>query len=410
MNHLIRTVFLIAISHLLVHSISAQDTIWVRKNAPTIKETYAVSFSADCGKIISGSECSPAYLRTFTTASGNVEWEYELGGTYMCVSGVKMSADGQRAAAMEEFGNLLIFDYSGATPVLLNTIATGTSGAFALDFSPDGTKIVTGCTDKKMNIYSTETGDLLHSVDAHSNWVMAVDWADDGIHIATSGSDNTVKIWDSTATLLKTLTGHTGAVQSVKFSNDAQHVVSGGRDDRIRIWKWATAEPAKILSGHTADIMQVAVANDNSFIASASADTYVKLWHFNSGMEYASFRLAGASTVFSVDIAPDNTKLVAGTANGDVQLWNIVDVAVVREDVNSSFVLYPNPATNYIRISAPSTIISTTIVNSLGEEVARYYANAKEKEINITALVPGKYYIKTTTISGKVFVEQFLKQ
>jgi len=140
--------------------LKAQDTVWVRKNAPYQRETYAVSFSNDGSKVFSGSECSPSYLRIFNTADASLLWNYETTGSLMCIQGVKFSSDGSRAAAMEEMGNLLLFDYTTSTPTLINTVNTGTSGAFSLAFSPGGNKIVTGCINKKMNIYNVGDGSL----------------------------------------------------------------------------------------------------------------------------------------------------------------------------------------------------------------------------------------------------------
>jgi len=400
----------IAFSAVVSNSAIAQDTIWVRKNAPTIKETYSVSFSADGEKVFSGSECSPAYLRIFNAATGNVTWDYELGGTLLCVSGVKLSSDGLKAAAMEEMGNLLIFDYTGATPSLISTVNTGTYGAFALDFSPDGTRIVTGCTDKLMNIYRVADGVQLHSTIAHTSWVMSVDWSPNGTMIATGGSDNLIKLWDTAGVLIRTLTGHTGSVQSVKFSEDGNYLVSGSKDDKIKIWDVATGTVVRTISGHKNDVMQVDVSADGSKIASGSTDSTIRIWNWNTGTQLQSFRLANAGKVYSVCFAPNNHFLAAGTSNGDVQLWDINLTTEIKETATNKTLLYPNPTDGKVYINTDGDADKITVIDIMGKLVDQRRITEKLICVDLTGMPEGMYMISLLHKNGKVQQLKVMKQ
>lgn len=396
-----------ALCCLLQGDLLAQTTIWVKKSAPTDKETYAASFSQDGTRVFSGSECSPSYLRIFNTSDGTVTWDYEVGGSLMCIQGVKLSTDGTHAAAIEEMGNLLIFDYSGATPTLLSTIPTGTSGAFALDFSPDGTRIVVGCTDKKAMIYRVSDGALLHSFVANGTWVMAVDWSADGKFIATAGNDNTVKIWDSTGVLQKTLTGHTGATQAVRFTADGVYVVSGSKDDKLKIWDVASGTLVRTLSGHAGDVMSVDVSDDGMIVASGSADTTIRLWSFSTGAQIAQFSKPGAGTVYAVDISPDKTKLVAGTSNGDVQLWSVAGLTGVPSSFEiPQLTVFPNPCHDWVQL--PDGVSSIVLTDEAGRVVISNEGSLKR--VDVSALVPGLYTIQLTGREGGVRFEKIMKR
>ncbi len=390
----------------------AQDTVWVRKNAPTQKETYAVSFSADGNKVFSGSECSPSYLRIFNSATGNITWDYETASALMCIQGVKLSSDGLRAAAMEEMGNLLIFDYSTSTPTLIHTISTGTSGAFALDFSADGTKIVTGCISKKMNIYNVSDGALLHSVDAHSSWVLSVDWSASGSQIVSGGSDNLVKLWDTAGNLIRTMTGHTGAVQSVKFSNDGMYIISASKDKKIKIWETATGNLVRTITGHNGYVMQADISDDGTKIVSGSQDSTIRIWNFNTGIQLSSFRLAQSGTVYSVDLSPNGRYVAAGTSNGDVQLWDMektTGISALPQE-QASVITYPNPFTEQIFIRSKTQLISAVSISDLsGKVVFTRSMNSKEAQIDLEDLKPG-YYLLRMNIAGNNQTTTIYKQ
>lgn len=390
----------------------SQDTVWVRKNAPTQKETYAVSFSADGSKVFSGSECSPSYLRIFNSATGNITWDYELGSSLMCVQGVKLSSDGTKAAAMEEMGNLLIFDYSTATPTLTHTVSTGTSGAFALDFSPEGNKIVTGCISKKMNIYNFSDGSLLHSVDAHSSWVLSVDWSSAGGQIVSGGSDNLVKLWDTAGNLIRTMTGHTGAVQSVKFSIDGQYIISASKDKKIKIWETATGNLIRTISGHTGFVMQADISDDGTKIVSGSEDSTIRVWNFNTGTQTNSFRLPQGGKVYTVDISPDGRYVAAGTSTGDVQLWDLEKTTGINDisKDGSLATVYPNPVFEQLFIKAEGKKIYSAIVSDMtGKVVFKQTVDSDEARIKLDALETG-YYILILDISGGRQTTKFYKR
>ena len=255
MKHVLSGVF----TFLSLQAALAQNLSWTRPAAPAGQDVYSVAFSDDGSRIFAGTECTPAYLRIFETNTSDILWDYEMVGGHLCVSGVKFSSDGKRAAAMEEMGNLLIFDYTGSTPALLKTVHTGTNYAFALDFSPDGSKMVTGCGDKKMILYNFSDGSVANTIQAHNNWVQAVDWSATD-KIASGGDDNLAKIWDAGGNLVHTLTGHSGAILTVKFSSDGQYLATGGKDKTIKLWDVASGNLLRTFTGHTGEIKQLDIS------------------------------------------------------------------------------------------------------------------------------------------------------
>jgi WD40 repeat protein len=410
-TNILRTTLVVITTGITFQSAIAQSVLWTKKSAPTNKETYAVAFSEDGSNVFSGSECSPSYLRIFSTLSGTLEWDYENGSTLMCIQGVKLSSDGTRAAAIEEMGNLLIFDYTTGTPSLLAQISTGTSGAFALDFSPDGNKIAVGCTDKKLKIYRVTDGALLHTATTIGTWIMSVDWAEDGKYIATGGNDNTAKIWDTTCALVKTLVGHTGAVQSVRFSKNPTLLVSGSKDDKVKLWSVSSGTEIRTLSAHTNDVLTVDISDDGKFIASGGADTTIRIWSLTTGNQLAKFSTPSGGKIYSLDISPDGTKIADGNSSGDVELWDISGTTHVRSDLSTSRLAspYPNPCENILHIVGEQELLTLIVEEATGRTVFQTNTSTGTFDVDLSKYPTGFYSVIQKSTSGTTQISKIFK-
>jgi WD40 repeat protein len=79
-----------------------------------------------------------------------------------------------------------------------------TSGVYSAVFSPDGTKILTGSSDKTARLWESSSGKLIHSLEGHTSGVNSAVFSPDGTKILTSdasiysgSSDNTARLWES---------------------------------------------------------------------------------------------------------------------------------------------------------------------------------------------------------------------
>lgn len=396
----------VSATHLL-----GQSIVWSNKsNSIGSLSAYTVAFSANGQKVLSGSECHPANIRMFDTSTGNLDWSYDVGTSFMCIQGVKFSSNGTFIASVEELGNILVFDNTGSIPVIYDTIDTGTSYAFSVDFAPANDRMVVGASSGKMNIYNMPGGSLFKSVNAHSGYVFSVAYSPDGSLLASGGSDNKARIWTSAGTLKLTLSGHVDYVTSVKFTPDNAFLVTGGLDGKIKIWDTANGNLVRTVDAHVTEIKQVDISPDGSMIVSASSDQTCKIWGFQTGDLLSTFGKANGGVVWSAMWSPDGSKIATGTGAGDVILWDVAGVsgANTLPDAFPGAEVFPNPATDFIhlRLSDEQALSHLEICDASGKILRPL--DPHERDIRVSDLPKGILYLKMTSSYRQVQVLPFI--
>ncbi|KAK9510830.1 hypothetical protein O3M35_005530 [Rhynocoris fuscipes] len=104
-----------------------------------------------------------------------------------------------------------------------------------IDFSNDGTKLVTCSDDQTLKVYDLCTGTILFSK-CMIQKLKCLAW--DGTTLLVGGGQGSLYLWNlKTVVLVKEIEAHRGAIQSICATDDGSLIVTAGDDKKLKIWR-----------------------------------------------------------------------------------------------------------------------------------------------------------------------------
>jgi RNA polymerase sigma factor (sigma-70 family) len=206
---------------------------------------------------------------------------------------------------------------------------------YSMAYSSDGRHIVTGNAghrtlnlDSTVIIWDANTGRALRTFDKHAHVVRSVAFSPDGKWIAIVNGYGKLVLHDI-ATGKQPWQFETDSPELARFTADGSTLlVADGRN--VRRWDLAAGKELETVRGHTDRVFSVAVAAKGKMIASCSSDGTVRLYEAD-GIRTPAHRhtfVVPKKYGLGVALSPDGKRLVCGTIEGEVHLW---DTATFRE-------------------------------------------------------------------------------
>jgi GTPase SAR1 family protein len=347
--------------------------------------------------------------------------ERKLTGHSGWVNSVAFSPDGKRAASGADDNAVKIWDIeSGQCQA---TLKGHTDFVMSVVFTRDGQSLASGSDDKTVRIWSLAEETESRVCRGHTNCVRGLGTLPDEQTIVSLGCDNKLIFWEittarisqtlpvpgemawplavsrdgrhacigqyrgkaiilnlETGELLATLSGHSGITRSVEITPDGRFAASGSEDTTVKIWDVGSGSCVGTLEGHGSKVYSVAVSPDGTMAASAGyRDRTVRLWDWKSGSCLQVITLDSAHEPTSVAFDCTGSRLVVGTAKGEIHVYRLAGirparpVEAPRRYVNAKVVLI-----------GEGTVGKTSLAHRLVED--RYVVRDRTHGMNVSRL------------------------
>jgi WD40 repeat protein len=220
----------------------------------------------------------------------------------------------------------------------VDTLNTELEHVHDLRFSPDGqTLLVAGGSPGEkgeIELWNWQTRSKTRLIAAHNDVVYRVDWSPNGSKWVTGSADGTCQVFMADR-IEKTdsYEGHSRSVLSVTFLNH-DVILSAGIDQTIRMWRRQNGVHQRTLDNHVGSVNAIAVSpsgaeSGNPMVASISEDRTIRIWQPSLGRLVRFLRLPSVPRCFLW--SADGKEIYVGCNDGLIRVIDVESMAMNRE-------------------------------------------------------------------------------
>jgi eukaryotic-like serine/threonine-protein kinase len=277
----------------------------------------------------------------------------------------------------------------------------GHTGAItALSWSPDGTMVASGSSDKTVQVWRAADGALLYTLSGYDRPVTSVVWATDRTNVIASAgmSDGTVQVWDALRDHRDRIFHGGGRVLALSWKEKSPWIVSGGTDREIYTWNASSGKKGVRYTGHKGEVKTVAWLPDmpgsatpgsvapESKIASGGADTTVQVWNAATGENLLTCygHTAGVNGLALLRYDPNGPveSVVSASDDGTARVWSPISVT---QTVAAQMIYRGHRG----KVNAVATVPS---INAFGQRVATASDDQTVQVWSLGAYIPTTIY------------------
>lgn len=284
--------------------------------------------------------------------------------TGFAVRDAAFSPDGKLVAAVGD--NLGVFLWNAADGTALKTLTGHSDDIYALDFGSNNL-LATAGYDKNIILWNISTGSVVRKIAAHTDLINSIRFSQDGKLLASGSADMFVKVWDvEKGTMLKAMAGHQTAILSLDMTAAGDTVVSASASGEIFVWDVAKGIKRYSIQP-TKSTTDVRLSKDDMRFAAGFESGSITLFRLADGSKEIDLNGKHTGLVRSLRFTTKEKKLVSGSWDGTVKIWDIPGQSVVGEVTGFSayvgdFALATNAPVmvaavgNQVKVLNPSTM------------------------------------------------------
>ena len=253
-----------------------------------------------------------------------------LAGHTTAVSHVAFSADGKLAVTGGADGSLRLFDPTSGQAARALTSTRGPVTALAL--APQA--VAAGYAEGIIECWNPTDGTELGAVMTPATTITDLAFHPQGKQLASADEAGTIRIWNL-PTPSQTLPGSAMTVTAATYSGDGTLVAlagtAGGRPTiMVRDTAQGTLKSTQL--GHTSTITTLAFSSDKTKLVSGSADKTVRVWNLATPNAAEAYLYEGhTAAITAVAFSTNGAQVFSAATDNSLKQWTTADGTDVRD-------------------------------------------------------------------------------
>lgn len=203
----------------------------------------------------------------------------------------------------------------------------------SIAFSPDGGRFVSAGQNALTNvnvdktwagiIWDIGTVSQLAVLSGHQGLIQDLDWSPDGTTIVSVSDDSTVRFWDASTGASRAVVQVDAPVTSVAYSPNGQFVAVGlaQADGRVLLLDGTTYAQVTQYQVTSAGISSLAFSPDATLLVVGGSDSIFGVWSTQTDQPLTTASVDG--NIRHVSVSPDGTLITIATDKPSVIFWGV---------------------------------------------------------------------------------------
>ncbi|OBT68889.1 hypothetical protein VE03_02157 [Pseudogymnoascus sp. 23342-1-I1] len=198
-----------------------------------------------------------------------------------------------------------------------------------VDFSHDGTRLVSCGAEGKALIWDMQSLQVLHTLPDHTQGVCFASWSPDDKMIITCSKDRYARLWDTeSGQLLRTVTRFEEPVSSCAWASDGRSFVTGCLYKERNLCQWNLNGEMVYDWGRSHRIEALALSSDGRLLVATDTECHLHVYNFiTRELEY---EMDIKVKLTSVSITRDSKYILVSKVDGEACLFSVEDRKSIR--------------------------------------------------------------------------------